>query len=1239
MSPAPHRPALAELLEQRILVLDGATGTLIQSHGLEEADYRGELFRDHPQDLKGDHDLLCLTRPDVVESVHRQYLDAGADLIETNSFTATSISQADYGVEAHCYAINRAAAEIARRAADAATAADPSKPRYVAGSLGPTNRTASLSPDVEDPGMRGVSFDELADSYQEAARGLMDGGADLLLVETVFDTLNCKAALFGIGRLFEARGAALPVVVSGTITDASGRTLSGQTVEAFWTSIAHFPLAAVGFNCALGAEELRPHLEEIARLAPVPTVCYPNAGLPDEFGEYRQDPETMARLIRGFAERGLVNLVGGCCGTTPDHVRAMVAAVAGLAPRRPPAPDGLPRFSGLEATVLRPDSNFVNIGERTNVTGSRRFAELVLGGDFEAAVEVARQQVESGAQLLDVCMDEGMLDGVAAMRRFLRLIAAEPDIARVPVVIDSSRWEVLEEGLKNAQGKCLLNSLSLKDGEDELRRRAKLARRYGAAVVVMAFDERGQATTLERRMEIAERAWGILVGELGFPPQDLVYDLNVLAIATGIEEHDGYARDFLESLAELKRRHPDCLTSGGVSNLSFAFRGVEPVREAMHSVFLYHAVRAGLDLGIVNAGQLAVYDELDPELRRRAEDAVLQRRPDATERLVELAESLRGQGGRKEEAAQAWRELPVAERLRHALVHGVAEFAEADAAEAMAALGSPLAVIEGPLMAGMDRVGELFGSGQMFLPQVVKSARVMKKAVAWLEPHFAAAGGAPRRARSTIVLATVKGDVHDIGKNIVGVVLSCNGHRVVDLGVMTPAREILAAVRREGADVLGLSGLITPSLEEMRLVAAELQRQGFELPLLIGGATTSAAHTAVKLAPEYTRGPVIHVLDASRAAGVAASLLSVEQRRDFAAANLADQARRRARHEDRGERSQLLGLEEARRRRPRFDWAADPPEAPKRPGVHRFDRQELAELEARIDWTPFFQAWEMPGRYPDLLADPRSGPQATVLHRDALGLLERIRREGLLRARGVVGIFPAAADGDDLVVYADESRRAERARLPMMRQQRRGRSGETNLCLADFVAPAGGGVPDWIGMFALTAGHGAAELAAGFEAAHDDYSAILAKALADRLAEAFAERLHELLRRELWGYETGPALDNAALVAEGYRGIRPAPGYPACPDHGPKRAIFELLDAEAATGTRLTETLAIDPAASVCGLYLAHPKACYFGVGRLGADQLEDYAARAGTTPDELSRRIGLSAEPGAAQTEASSTP
>ncbi len=1224
MSAADSRPSFSALLAERILVLDGATGTLIQAYGLGEADYRGERFAGHPQDLKGNHDLLCLTRPDVVEAVHRRYLEAGADVIETNSFSATRISQADYGTEGECYAINRAAAEIARRAADAATAADPSRPRYVAGSMGPTNRTASLSPDVEDPGRRGVDFDQLADAYEEAARGLMDGGADLLLVETVFDTLNCKAALFGIARLFEARGAELPVVVSGTITDASGRTLSGQTVEAFWTSISHFPLAAVGFNCALGAEELRPHLEEIAGLAGCGTICYPNAGLPDEFGEYRQDPETMAGLIRGFAEDGLVNLVGGCCGTTPEHVRAMVEAVAGLAPRTPAAPDGLPRFSGLEALVVRPDSNFVNVGERTNVTGSRRFARLVLGGDYETAVEVARQQVENGAQLIDVCMDEGMLDGVEAMRRFLRLIAAEPDVARVPLMIDSSRWEVLEEGLKNAQGKCVINSLSLKDGEEEFRRRARLARRYGAAVVVMAFDEQGQAVDQERRLQIAGRAWGILVGELGFPPQDVVFDLNVLAIATGIEEHDGYARDFIEAVAELKRRHPGCLASGGISNLSFAFRGVEPVREAMHSVFLYHAIRAGLDLGIVNAGQLAVYDELDPELRERAEDAVLQRRPDATERLVALAETRRGQDTTRAAAASAWRELPVPERLAHALVHGVADHVEEDAAAALAELGSPLAVIEGPLMAGMDRVGELFGSGRMFLPQVVKSARVMKRAVAWLEPHFEDGDG-PREARSTIVLATVKGDVHDIGKNIVGVVLGCNSHRVVDLGVMVPAREILAAVEREGADLLGLSGLITPSLEEMRHVAAELEREGHALPLLIGGATTSPAHTAVKLAPEYS-GPVVHVADASRAAGVVASLLAPDQRGAFLAENRAAQERRRAeRGAPAAERRRLLTLAEARDKAPRLDWSQPGP-TPAHPGLTRIPDQPLDELAARIDWTPFFQTWDLPGRYPALLDDPQAGSHARELHEQAREMLADWSASGRVRAAGVAGLFPAASEGDDLLVHdpADPDRLL--ARLPMLRQQRRGRGGAANLCLADFVAPTTGAPNDWIGMFAVTAGLGLDEVVARFEAEGDDYRAILAKALADRLAEAFAERLHERVRRELWGYEQGPEASNEELIAERYRGIRPAPGYPACPDHGLKRTIFELLGAEEAAGMRLTESFAIAPAASVSGLYFAHPKACYFGVGRIGADQLTDLAARSGVAAEELARRIGPTA-------------
>ncbi|RMH02843.1 MAG: methionine synthase, partial [Planctomycetota bacterium] len=817
---APARPPLTELLRRRILVLDGATGTLIQARGLDEADYRGEAFRDHPRELRGNHDLLCLTRPDVVAEVHRRYLEAGADLIETNTFSATRISQADYGLEDHCYAINRAAAEIARREADAWTARDPERPRYVAGSLGPTNRSASLSPVVEDPGRRAVEFDQLADAYEEAARGLMDGGADLLLIETVFDTLNCKAALYGIARLFAARGDSLPVAVSGTITDASGRTLSGQTVEAFWTSIHHFPLAAVGFNCALGAAELRPHLEELAALAPIPILCYPNAGLPDEFGEYRQGPEEMARLVGAFAADGLVNLVGGCCGTTPEHVAALAAAVAGRPPRTPPPPDGLPRFSGLEACVVRPDSNLVNIGERTNVTGSRRFARLILSGDYAGALAVAREQVENGAQILDVCMDEGMLDGVEAMRRFLRLLAAEPEIARVPLMIDSSDWAVIVAGLKNAQGKCLVNSLSLKDGEEAFRRRALEARRLGAAVVVMAFDEQGQADRAERRLEIAERAWRILVEELSFPPQDVVFDLNVLAVATGIPEHDRYALDFLQALAELKRRHPDCLASGGISNLSFAFRGLDAVREALHAVFLYHAVAAGLDLAIVNAGQLAVYDDLEPELREAAEDVVLARRPDAAERLTELAGRLRAAGSRPPAATPDWRRLPVTERLVHALVHGLDQHVEEDVAEAMAELGSPLAVIEGPLMAGMDRVGELFGSGRMFLPQVVKSARVMKKAVAWLEPHFAAGDRGNAAARGTIVLATVKGDVHDIGKNIVGVVLGCNGYRVVDLGVMTPLPRILAALREERADLLGLSGLITPSLEEMRLVAA-----------------------------------------------------------------------------------------------------------------------------------------------------------------------------------------------------------------------------------------------------------------------------------------------------------------------------------------------------------------------------------------------------------------------------------
>jgi 5-methyltetrahydrofolate--homocysteine methyltransferase len=1214
----PSVTRLADLLTRHILVLDGAMGTMIQSYGLGEPDFRGDLLRDHPRDLRGNNDLLCLTRPDVIAEIHRAYLEAGADLIETNTFNAQAISQADYGTEHLVTAINLAAAGIAREAADAY--ATPDRPRFVVGSIGPTNRTASISPDVNDPGFRNVGFEDLRRAYREQAAALVEGGADALMVETVFDTLNCKAALFAIDELAADLGRPIPVMVSGTITDASGRTLSGQTVEAFWHSVRHAPLLTVGFNCALGAAQLRPHLEELAGLADTFVSCHPNAGLPNAFGGYDETPAATAALVREFAEAGFVNIVGGCCGTTPDHIRAIARAVAGLPPRVPPRPAPHTRLSGLEALTIRPDSLFVNIGERTNVTGSSRFAGLIRAGDYEAALTVARQQVENGAQIIDVNMDEALLDSPAAMERFLRLVAAEPDIARVPVMIDSSRWEVLETGLRNLQGKGIVNSISLKEGEADFLAKARLVRRYGAAVVVMAFDEAGQADTVERKVAICTRACRLLTERLGFPPEDIILDPNVFAIGTGIEEHNRYAIAFLEATRAIKRTLPHVKVSGGVSNLSFAFRGSPAIREAMHAAFLYHAVQAGMDMGIVNAGQLAVYADLPAELLTAVEDLLFDRRPDATERLLALAGRYTG-GERAAQADLAWRAQPVADRLKHALIEGIQDWIEADTEEARRHLGRPIAVIEGPLMDGMNVVGDLFGAGKMFLPQVVKSARVMKKAVAQLIPHLEAeraAGAGPERA-GTVVLATVKGDVHDIGKNIVGVVLGCNNYEVVDLGVMVPAQRILDEARRVNADVIGLSGLITPSLDEMVHVAREMSRQGLTVPLLIGGATTSRAHTAVKIAPAYT-GPTVHVLDASRSVAVVGQLLSAERRAAFTAGTAAEYARLRERHAARDADTVLLPLAEARARRTAIDWSAYAPPAPRVPGRTVFGDIPLADLRGYVDWTPFFRTWELAGPWPGILDDPVVGGQARQLLRDAEALLDRIVRERLLRARAVVGLYPANAVDDDVELYADERRRDVLAVLRGLRQQFEKPPGRPNQCLADFVAPCGSGIPDYVGAFAVTAGHGLDPLVAGFERVHDDYGAIMAKALADRLAEAAAEWLHQRVRRDLWGYAPDEALDNAALIAERYRGIRPAPGYPACPEHTEKRTLFALLEAEAEAGMTLTESCAMLPAASVSGWYLAHPEARYFGLGRIGRDQVEDYARRKGMTVAEAER-------------------
>ncbi len=1217
---APDTARLARLarlpgeLADRILVIDGAMGTVLQERRFGEAEFRGTRFRDHPRDLRGDNDLLCLTQPDSVREIHAAYLAAGADIVSTNSFTATRIAQADYALPpAVVREINVAAARLAREAADAAERADPGRPRFVAGSLGPTNRTASISPDVEDPAARNVTWEELEEAYREAAAGLLDGGADLLLVETVFDTLNAKAAIFAVRSLAAELGVPVPLVVSGTIVDASGRTLSGQTVEAFWHSIRHADPVVVGLNCALGPAQLREHLDVLGRVADRPVSAYPNAGLPNELGGYDETPAAMAAAIHEWAEHGLLNVAGGCCGTTPAHIAAIAEAVAGMAPRVVPVLAPLTRLSGLLPVVIPPPGNaFVNVGERTNVTGSRKFARLVADGREDEAVAVAREQVANGAQLIDVNMDEAMLDGVAAMTRFLRRIAVEPDIAAVPVMVDSSKWTVLEAGLRQLQGRGVVNSISLKEGEPAFLRQARLCRDYGAAVVVMAFDERGQADSVERRVAVCTRAYRLLTETVGFAPEDVILDPNIFAIATGIEEHNRYAIDFIEAVRRIKAELPGTLTSGGVSNVSFAFRGNDRVREAIHAVFLYHAIRAGLDMAIVNAGVLPVYDDIDPDLRERVEDVVLDRRPDATERLLEIAIRYAAQGGMERPAEDlAWRELAVEERLTHALIEGIDTWIADDTEEARQRAQRPLDVIEGPLMAGMNVVGDLFGAGRMFLPQVVKSARVMKKAVAVLVPYLEAERSGAARSAGTIVTATVKGDVHDIGKNIVGVVLGCNDYEVVDLGVMVPAARILERAREIGADLVGLSGLITPSLDEMVHVAAEMERQGFTVPLLIGGATTSRAHTAMRIAPAYS-GPVVHVHDASRAVGVVRALLDPGRRGDFAAGVREEyEAVRRERGERRADERRLT-LAEARANRLRLDWSDITPPRPSFVGVRTFDHYPLAELVERIDWTPFFATWELHGAFPAILDDPVVGAVARDLHRDALAMLDRIAADDSLRAAAVVGFWPANAVGDDIVLWRDAARTEGLATFRTLRQQMARRDARPNLALADFVATRESGVEDFVGAFAVTAGHGVETLVSRFEEGHDDYSAILAKALADRLAEAFAERLHERVRRELWGYAPDEGLSNADLIAERYQGIRPAPGYPACPDHTEKRTLFALLEAEARAGIHLTESWAMLPGASVSGYYFWHPRSAYFGVGRIGRDQLEDYARRAG---------------------------
>ncbi len=1215
---------LTALLATRILLLDGAMGTMIQRERLDEAAYRGPRFADWHRDLRGNNDLLAITRPELIGAIHAAYLHAGADILETNTFNSTSIAMADYGMESLAYELNVEGAKLARQVADSFEVREPSRPRYVAGVLGPTNRTASLSPEVNDPAARNVTYDELVVAYAEAARGLLDGGADILLVETIFDTLNAKAALFAIEQVFASTHERVPVMISGTITDASGRTLSGQVTEAFWVSVMHSNPISIGLNCALGPKELRAYVQELSRVADVHVSAHPNAGLPNAFGGYDESPEDMAKIIGEWARTGYVNIVGGCCGSTPAHIRAIASAVQHVAPRVVPTLVPALRLSGLEPVVIRENTNFVNVGERTNVTGSAKFSKLILAGDYEAALEVARQQVESGAQVIDVNMDEGMLDAVAAMTTYLRLVASEPSISKVPLMIDSSKWSVIEAGLQQCQGKAIVNSISLKEGEAEFLRQATLVRRYGAAVIVMAFDEQGQADTKERKVAICTRAYRLLTEQIGFPPEDIIFDPNIFAIGTGIEEHANYAVDFIEATREIKAALPHARISGGVSNVSFAFRGNNPVREAIHAVFLYHAVQAGMDMGIVNAGALTLYSDIPPALLERVEDLVLNRRPDATERLLEVAADVKGTAAVANDSL-VWRELPVRERLAHALVHGIADFIVEDTEAARLTVERPIHVIEGPLMDGMNVVGDLFGAGKMFLPQVVKSARVMKRAVAHLIPYIEAEKllqpAEEQKNKGKILMATVKGDVHDIGKNIVGVVLQCNNYDVIDMGVMVPCAKILETARRENVDIIGLSGLITPSLEEMAFLAGEMQREGFTIPLLIGGATTSRAHTAVKIETQYA-GPVVHVQDASRAVGVASALLSDDGRDAYVAGIKAEYDAIRVHRANSGKATRLVPLADARANRMAIDWSASEPPVPTRPGVTVFDSWPLEDLVPRIDWTPFFQTWELAGHYPDILQDPVVGETARSLWADAQAMLTTLVAEQWLTARAVVGLFPANAVGDDIAVWATESARGtERsATIHTIRQQMAKGDGRANMALADFVAPVETGVRDWVGAFAVTTGHGIDARVAAYEAAHDDYNSILLKALADRLAEALAERLHETVRRDHWGYAPDESLDNQALISEGYQGIRPAPGYPACPDHTEKRTLFRLLDVPALAGITLTESCAMLPTASVSGWYFWRPESRYFGTGMIGEDQVADLASRKGMATGEMAR-------------------
>ncbi len=1219
--------ALKAAARERILVIDGAMGTEIQGLGFDEGHFRGERFAGCACHQQGNNDLLILSQPQAVEDIHYRYAKAGADIIETNTFSSTRIAQADYQMENAVYDLNRDGARLARRAVLRAQKED-GRRRFVAGAIGPTNRTASISPDVNNPGYRAVTFDDLRIAYGEQLDGLIDGGADIILIETIFDTLNAKAAIFACAERFEAKGIRLPVMISGTITDLSGRTLSGQTPSAFWSSIRHSKPFTVGLNCALGADAMRPHLQELSGVADTFISAYPNAGLPNSFGGYDESPDDMARQIRGFAEEGLVNVVGGCCGSTPDHIRAIAEAVAPFKPREVPEHRPFMSLSGLEPFEFTKDVPFVNVGERTNVTGSAKFRKLITAGDFTAALAIARDQVENGASVIDINMDEGLIDSQRAMVEFVNLIAAEPDIARVPIMLDSSKFEIMEAGLKCVQGKAVVNSISMKEGEEKFIAQAKLLRKYGAAVVVMAFDEQGQADTYERKVAICERAYKLLTEEADFPPEDIIFDPNIFAVATGIEEHNSYGLAFIQATRTIRERMPLVHVSGGVSNLSFSFRGNEPVREAMHAVFLYHAIQAGMDMGIVNAGQLAIYENIDPELREACEDVVLNRRDDATERMLEIAERYRGAGSREaKEKDLAWREWPVEKRLSHALVNGITEFIEADTEEARQNAERPLHVIEGPLMAGMNVVGDLFGSGKMFLPQVVKSARVMKQAVAVLLPYMEEEkrlnGGDEKKSAGKVLMATVKGDVHDIGKNIVGVVLACNNYEIIDLGVMVPSTKILETAIAEKVDIIGLSGLITPSLDEMVHVASEMERQGFDIPLLIGGATTSRVHTAVKIHPRYDRGQAIYVTDASRAVGIVSSLLSEEAKPSYISTVQAEYAKVAAAHARSEAEKTRLPIARARDNAEKVDWSSYRPTKPQFTGTKVFETYDLAELAKYIDWTPFFQTWELKGRFPAILEDEKQGEAARQLYADAQAMLDKIIAEKWFRPRAVIGFWPANAVGDDIRVYTDETRAEELATFFTLRQQLSKRDGRPNVALSDFVAPVATGLEDYVGGFVVTAGIEEVAIAERFERANDDYSSILVKALADRFAEAFAECMHERVRKEFWGYAPDENFSSEELITEAYGGIRPAPGYPAQPDHTEKATLFRLLDAEEATGVVLTESYAMWPGSSVSGLYIGNPASYYFGVAKVERDQVEDYAKRKGMSVEEVERWLG----------------